>query len=332
MTMICCRVRPERVELLTDGMAINHSLTMVSTVDITNPEIFADHHAAAATSGLVDVARVWNGGAGNVMEELGFDEFADNLRDTMGDDVGLRVVLVGWSPRHQRFKGYVAQSSDKVVDDISDELWLTPTPAGHPVPDAEIRHQDRADWSALSGEPLPPPSSDADWAELARKIHRDRSQRHSNTGLKHVVGGDVLLTTLTRSGVESRVVHRFDGDDFREVTPGTMHPLVQLQPCPGPGCDSGKPAIACCATGPEFLNQTCPCHSGQRFRDCCLVDPADYPDDYNIDDAMAEMEGLPRRAGGARREPARGKVGRNDPCPCGSGTKAKKCACQLAAV
>ena len=39
----------------------------------------------------------------------------------------------------------------------------------------------------------------------------------------------------------------------------------------------------------------------------------------------ASHPGLPEADGGRRKQPVKGKVGRNDPCPCGSGKKFKKC-------
>lgn len=127
------------------------------------------------------------------------------------------------------------------------------------------------DVTALGQAPTgenPAPGNTEAWEALARSVRRDRALAPIASGLKWVVGGDVLLTTIERdSSTTERLLTFGDagegvpGDGRRHPAPdGTGGPCV---------CDSGKRLIDCCV---QLAGHQCPCGSGRAFDDCCSID------------------------------------------------------------
>lgn len=112
---------------------------------------------------------------------------------------------------------------------------------------------------------------------------------------------------------------------------GTFHRLGQLGPCL---CGSARSFLLCHLA--RFDGDR-PCLSGQPFKSCHRIDPRDpavaahrrlYAPEFEATSAhlRAEWESqFPSEQ--APSAAARVPVGRNAPCPCGSGLKSKKCLC-----
>lgn len=316
MTLLAVHAEPHRARILFDQLHYNAPATFAEPARIPKGVVLPGLDAASACAGDFDVALAWQTVARAVARRFdGLDEFAIEFpgvfrriqRQRWGDESPeLAAWVVGWSPGRGRFVALSATSMGGFrFEDASDAVNIMPAPTGYAPTAAEQRCRASAGRDPLpDGDPYPPPASDADWADLALEAHEERAEALDDT--KVLIGGDVTLLELTRAGVERRVVHRFDAADRAAMLRGTVHRSQQLGPCI---CGSGVRMLDCHL--PEVFDKPCICRSGRTFRDCCRVQ-----------DAPPVEPAQPA---------ASSKVGRNDPCPCGSGAKHKRC-CALAAV
>ncbi|HVL99335.1 MAG TPA: SEC-C metal-binding domain-containing protein [Egibacteraceae bacterium] len=340
MTMICVSAAQDHAAIMSD--------TLLRQFDSRNAWVAEDErkvmvlpeiNAAVTARGHAGMAQVWAVMAARRAGEVAdFDEFTERAQTILlgvltaarerpwyerleglgvefaGD---LCAYFVGWSPRAGRFKAFAACASENFKpDDISDEFHATPVPLGAQPTAVERRIYERMGNPLPSGPPVSAPTSVGEWVGLAKRIHRTRAVRR-DLGLtqdmwKVEVGGPVHLTRLVEGGPATQQrIHTFDAEDFRAAFTGSFHPVGQLGPCP---CRSGRRYLDCHIA----LWQDLPCHceSGDTLRNCCKLD---------LDSAEA-VEWLSEYPDLARPVPPRqAKVGRNEPCPCGSGVKAKKC-------
>lgn len=149
-----------------------------------------------------------------------------------------------------------------------------------------------------------PPETLEEWVTLGTQVRAERFGAPIESGHKTIIGGELIHWRLDRDGgAQQRIIHTFDDSDeaLRPLVAGTMHPLAQLDACP---CGSRK-VLAACHGLP--VDSPCGCRNGLTWGDCCR------PSGDAIAQAQAELD--------ARNT----NVGRNDPCPCGSGVKSKRC-------
>ncbi len=214
--------------------------------------------------------RAWSRLSGEVTDENAEHGSTVALADSV-------VFLAGYSDAAQGFVAVGFASDHDFEPRPVSGLHVQPSPF-HLAPSTleleRLRRHFRLnglDVTALgqtkTGENPAPDTTEA-WEALARAVRRDRALAPIASGLKWVVGGDVLLTTIERgSSTTERLLTFGDaGEEFREMVAGTLHPMGQAGPCV---CDSGKRLIDCCV---QLTGQQCPCGSGRIFGDCCSID------------------------------------------------------------
>lgn len=280
MTMTVVHANGDQAQIMTDGIAYNEALSWVKALPEVKATVLEGITTAVASRGCYVLGQLWLAAAVNTAARVdSFDELAEaapmllraNTERGPGDQE-VQAYAVGWSPAADGFRALVWDGlADFACEDITGTLHVTPAPVGCPPTAVEQRVRQRDGVDPLpEGKPAPPPRTDEQWQLLAKVIHNSRAKASMSSRLKVPVGGDVTLTTLTRSGVDQRVIHRFTSDDFEAMVAGSLHPMVQLRPC---GCGSGQRWVDCCLS--VAFDRPCACGSGETFGNCCRVDPAE---------------------------------------------------------
>lgn len=295
MTMTVVHTDGDQAQIMTDGLAYNGSMTYIKATPEAKATVLEGINTAVASRGSYVLGQRWKRAAAYLTAEGyvdGFDTFVEHvptlLRRIIDEDTSavgrynartgeyeapaVEAYAVGWSPSAERFRAFVWHSQDPggpTGEEITGALHVVPAPVGCPPSTVEQRVRERNGEKPLrEGKPAPAPWTDEQWRLLAKVVHKSRAQARIGSGLKIPIGGDVTLTTLTRSGVDQRVIHRYTAEDFEAMIAGTLHPMIQLGPCDQ--CDSGKRLVDCCLH--KVFDEPCLCGSGETFGDCCKVD------------------------------------------------------------
>ncbi|MBS3939337.1 MAG: hypothetical protein KG028_00075 [Actinobacteria bacterium] len=304
MTLIGVAVSRDSAEIATDTLCYQLNLAAVSEMD---KQLILDHVPVVVVRYAQNLFHdLWWPRAGELsLQASTFDEFTrlaepelrpihQVLTDYFGKEHGIAatdstltagVVHVGYSHQHQRFKayGYLSDLGFKRIDlkqplFVPAHFGLRPSVFERALKDA-TRGDPRVVGRDQYDERLPEwmrqarftrPESVDEWIDVACRARDDRVV--PGGGITHLVGGQLRLTTLTREGTRSSIIHTFDQDvddptheGFRRCLLEHDHPLAQLSPCPY--CDSGRRLVDCCLDA----DAPCSCGWGNRFADCCSV-------------------------------------------------------------
>lgn len=336
MTILCINTGTDQAELMNDGLGSHPNGRIITVADEPRVALLPQVDGASASRGNGDLGDVWNMLARELSgQTVDLDAMVEGVQNQLTRRLSVALqgapnttsrqqaaqffaYLVGYSPRAGRFKAYCASwLSDFAPVDISDEFHVCPAPPGTQPSEAERVHCERRGQTVPPpGRPPEPPATEAGWVDLAKRIHRGRSLV-VDISRRIPTGGPVWLTTLRHGQASQRKIHTFDNPaEFRLMVHNTMHPLAQLDGCV---CGSGRRLMDCCIP----TDAPCNCGSDKLTRDCCLLD-------LNSAEALEAFANYPELAHVG--QPQRTvKAGRNDPCPCGSGAKYKRC-CSLVAA
>jgi hypothetical protein len=298
MTLIGFAAREDRADIITDTLTYTRVARYFSR---TTKVLLLPHlDGALMTQGSTQFGYQWYIEAlTNSARATSMDDFnaaaPQGLRDTWDrmqghvrsqhEQYGATQTLaasvifhVGWSDQAGGFTAHAYASDDEFEPVRVDGLHVMPSPLDRRPSDLELgrlRHHfdhyfdDTTVVDRLSRLPAGDvPDTPEEWAELARRVRKDRALVSLYSGLKTYVGGDVIHTRLRRGEVTQRRLLTFDdqGPEFVRMVAGSLHPQGQAGRC---DCGSGRCLVDCCMAA--LAPQACPCGSGRTFGTCCSI-------------------------------------------------------------